>query len=109
MRVGGVRFAEERGKAVAQHAVKEYGQSELKDRESPESFREVGCPESFCSGTPAQLAVKEHGQRELKDREPPESFREVGCPDSFARGPLPSMPTRSTDTASCKSVLVRMS
>jgi hypothetical protein len=89
------------GKAVAQHAVKECGQSELKDRESPESFREVGNPESCekCelkeSDSPrnhekagAQHAVREHGQSELKDREPPESLRALRCPESFCSGTL---------------------
>ena len=71
-----------------EQARKVAGKCELKDREPPESFREVGCPESFCSGTLAQHAVKEHGQRDLKDREPPESFREVGCPESFCSGTL---------------------
>jgi hypothetical protein len=89
------------GQAVAQHADGEFGQSELKNREPPESFRDVGSPEScgHCeleqSDSPkshgkagAQHAVREHGQSELKDREPPESLRALGCPESFCSGPL---------------------
>ena len=100
------------GEPFAQLAVKEHGRSELKEHESPENLREVGCPESFCSGTlskqavwdcgqhelkehdspesyrkaGAQHAVKEYGRSELKDREPPESFREAGCPESSCSG-----------------------
>jgi hypothetical protein len=96
------------GESFAQLAVKVHGRSELKEHESPENFREKGCPESCCSGTLAKLAVwecgqcelegcdlpkscgkavaqhavKECGQSELKDRESPESFREVGNPES---------------------------
>ena len=94
------------GEPFAQLAVKKHGRSELKEHESPESFREEGCPESCCSGSlakhavrecgqcelkerdspksygkaVAQHAVREYGQSELKDREPPESFRERGVP-----------------------------
>ena len=75
--------SESLGESSAQLAVKKHGRSELKEHESPESFREVGCPESFYSGTLAEQAVWGCGKCELKDREPPESFREVGCPEFF--------------------------
>ncbi len=56
-------------KAGTQHAVEEYGRRELEDRELPESFREAGCPESFCSGTVAKHAVEEHGYSDLQECE----------------------------------------
>ena len=54
-------------KAGAQHAVREHGQSQLKDRGPPESRRAVRCPESCCSGTLAKQAVEEHGHSELQE------------------------------------------
>jgi hypothetical protein len=96
------------GESFALLAVRDHGRSELKEHEPPESFREMGCPESFYSGTLAMHAVREcgkcelkerdlqesygqavaqhadgeFGQSELKNREPPESFRDVGSPES---------------------------
>jgi hypothetical protein len=64
-------------KAGAQHAVEEYGRRELEDREPPESFREAGCPESFCSGTVAKHAVKEHGYSDLQECESSAGFGET--------------------------------
>ena len=80
---------ENHGRPVALHAVREYGQSDVQDRVPPESLRDVGGPESVCSGTLAKQAVKDHGQSELKEHDSPESRREVGGPESFCSGTLP--------------------
>jgi hypothetical protein len=94
------------GKASAQHAVREYGQSELKDREPPESFREMGCPESFCSGTLAKHAVKEYGHSELQECDSSdgfgESFAKLAPSDRvlFVPGPL-SVDRNLREAGSC--------
>ena len=80
-------------KAGAQHAVREHGQSELKDREPPESLRALRCPESFCSGTLAKHAVEEHGHSELQEGDSSDDFGEpfakLAPSDRASLGPGP--------------------